>query len=280
MRNILILTDFSDNSHHAVMYTAALTSQVSAFRIVLYHSARPVLPATEITLDPSQYETDAEDDRVYRMLTELKNEVLTLAYSGTVVDIRVDTDPLTEGVRTVIEEEGIDLVVMGILGKDRTELTLFGSNTLSIIRSISISVLVVPPEAVSRPVTTIVFASALKNLQEGNPVTKVRLVARLFNARLLVVNVGKEGADEDAVLVKEQQDFREAWSAEGAEYHYVINDDAAEGIMLVAEAKDAQLVVIKPIERGFFESFFHRSVSKRLAFQTIIPLLIMHGRNG
>lgn len=274
MRNILLLTDFSQASLHAARYAASLTSQVSAFRIILYHSARPAAIAAEVPFAQAYYESGA-DDSVYRELTELKNELLSLAYSGTIVDIYVDTRPFIEGIKAFIKEESIDLVVMGTSGKGKVERVLMGSNTVAIIRECPVAVMIVPPKAVVEPITSVVFATDLKDVRESTPVHRIKWIAALFKAKLSVVNVSEERASVDADVIREQRDLHDVWTAQGAEYFYVTHKDPAAGIMEFAEAHDVQLVMVIPREKSFFDSFFGRSVSNELAYHTTVPLLVL-----
>lgn len=45
-----------------------------------------------------------------------------------------------------------------------------------------------------------------------------------------------------------------------------------------AEDEDVDLVITIPKKFGFFESLFKRSVTKKLAYHTEIPLLILKGK--
>lgn len=279
MRNILVLTDFSDSSEHAARYVAALSAQLSAFRIILYHSVQPVPVVVTEPIIPQPYnEGESLNEGTYRELTELKNDLLSLAYSGTVIDIHVGKGPFIEEVQSFIKEEGIDLIVMGTSGKGKIERSLMGSNTIAIIRSSHVSVLVVPPMASPEPLRTIAFASDLEEVREKTPVRRITSIAKMLNARLLVVNVSREKTEVNDDTIREQQDFLDIWSDAGVEYHYVVHNDPAEGIMEFAEENDVRLVIIIPKERSFFESFFHRSVSKQLAYHTKVPLLVLHSK--
>jgi hypothetical protein len=46
--------------------------------------------------------------------------------------------------------------------------------------------------------------------------------------------------------------------------------------MRFADREDIQLVITLPQKYGFFESLFHRSVTKKLAFHTHLPLLLLN----
>lgn len=274
MKNLLILIDFSESSSHAARYAAYLTSRLTAFRMVLYHSEESATPVTEVLLSEALNNENLNQES-YRQLTELKNELLPSAFAGTIIDIHVSNVPLVEDFHSFVREEHIDLIVMGTSGKGKMERALIGSNTTKIVQSSPVAVLVVPPMTVFQPVRTVAFASDLKRVKESTPFSRIIGIASLLGARLLVFNVSRENEEVNREVIKEQQDFFDIWSRKGIEYYYVVHDDVAEGIMTFAREHDVQLVVLLHREQSFFDSFFGRGVSHQLAYHTTLPLLIL-----
>ncbi|MGX5691310.1 universal stress protein [Arcticibacter tournemirensis] len=276
MKTILILTDFSDPSLNAARYAAGLSSELNTSRIILYHSFLPLPMATELPVPPPLPSEDPYG-RSNRQLNALKDELSIKLSEGAHIETRTGEGPFVSSVMSLVRDENIDMVVMGTSAKGTLERIIMGSNTLELIRKCKVPLLVIPPEAIYKPVHVVAFASDLKDVSDKTPVLKIKPIIDLLNARLLVFNVSEEGVGSfHTDLIKEQKELHERWDAESVEYHYVNHKDIAEGIMRFAEDNNVQLVIVIPGKHEFFESFFHRSISKKLAYHTRIPLLIVN----
>ncbi len=274
MKTILILTDFSDPSLNAARYAAGLSSELPVTRIILYHSFQPLPMATELPVSPPLPLEDPYG-RSSRQLNDLKNELSVKLSEGVHIETLTADGPFVSSVMSLVRDENVDMVVMGTSAKGTLERIIMGSNTLELIRRCTVPLLVIPPEATYKPVQVVAFASDLKDVSDKTPVQKIKPILDLLNARLMVFNVSEEGSFHTD-LIKEQKELHERWGTEKVEYHYVNNKDVAEGIMRFAEGNNVQLVIVIPGKHEFFESFFHRSISKKLAYHTRIPLLIVN----
>jgi nucleotide-binding universal stress UspA family protein len=181
------------------------------------------------------------------------------------IETEADEFPLAPGVKRLTGNGDAGLVVMGITGKSDLEQILIGSHTLDLAKDSHTPLLIVPGSARFEKIRRIVFACDLEIAPDAIPVPAIRTLAQRLGARLVILNVGHEPAG---------QPVAEAFSgSEPPEYHQVARRDIAKGIMEFAGHHDIQLVITIPQKYGFFESLFHRSVTKKLAFHTHLPLL-------
>ena len=59
-------------------------------------------------------------------------------------------------------------------------------------------------------------------------------------------------------------------------YHFVQGDNFAEAINQFATANKIDLIIIIPKKHGLFESVFHKSRTKELAFHSSTSLMVVH----
>lgn len=274
MKTILLPTDFSESALNAGHYAAALTKQLGVFRIILYHSYQTKPIATDVPLI-----TSAElnlKERSLEALNTFAEELKPLLLEGVSTEILADERPLLYALKNIIEEEQVELVVIGATGKSNLEKVLVGSNTLSLAQAGLAPLLIVPLNARFQNIHHVVFASDLKQVTQTTPVKLIKSFIHHLDARLLVLNVTEEDKnhfDPDSIL--EQEALHDLWDSEKATFHYTTHADIAQGITEFAEENDAQIAIIIPRQRGFFDSIFHRSISKKLALHTHIPLLLL-----
>lgn len=261
---MLILTDFSSTAFNALGYAVALCQQLKTSRIILYHSyAVPPMPVY------------AYEDSIQK-LTELKNQIHHLVPENTVIDVLTDEQLLLKSVNKLVKQEQIGLVVMGIKGKSNLDQVLIGSNTISLAKECPAPLLIVPFEAEFEIIQKVVFACDLKKVSTTTPVNAIRTFIRQLEAKLFILNVNHSKGDYDPDVAGDLAALQDLWDHEKPLYYHIQSEDISKGIVDFAHEYQVQLIITVPRVYGFFDSIFHRSVTKKLAYHTNLPLLLFN----
>jgi len=275
MKTILILTDFSEAALNAAKYGAALTHQLGTPSMILYHSYEFIPIPTDIPVPEPSGVINFHEESIEH-LNDLKNTLQSLVNKKTTIEIRTDERPLFLAEQLITEQQHAGLVIMGITGKSNLEELLVGSNTVAIAKECTVPLLVVPKEAKFENIRNVLFACDLKKVSKSTPVNVIKTFIHAMGAKLFILNVDHNDRDHfDPDIITQQAILHDQWDSENPEYHYTDHEDTAEGIMQFADEHDIQLVITVPKKYDFFESLFHRSVTKKLAFHTHIPLLLL-----
>lgn len=273
VNRMLVLTDFSQEAANAARYATGLARHLGAKKITLYHSYESIaVPATAFAPYTGGF-TESPEVSIQK-ITELKDELQEWCPENTEIDVRCDERNLMNAVVTLSEQERIGLVVMGVSGKSGLERAIMGSNTISLAKDSPAPLLIVPPVATFQPIKTVVFACDLKRISIATPVLAIKHFINTLAARLVILNVNTEGGHINPEAIKETKYLDHLWDEQQAEYYYIDHQDTAKGIMEFAYRQRAELVITVPKQYGFFESIFHRSVTKKLAYHTHLPLLL------
>lgn len=276
MKTILVATDFSETASHAAYYAISMAMQIGFPRIILYHSYDIPYASSEIPL-PEPDNIRQLHEKSLEFLEYLKNDLMTVAGKQIIVDIHTNEIPLVLGIETFIEQEDIQMVVMGTTGKGKVERTLFGSNCLSLAKECTVPLLLVPYEAPVERIKRIVLATDLKEIVQIGPVMTIKNMIHTLKAKLFILNVDQNESEHYSPdIIAQQSALHKLWDAENPEYHFSNHKDSAAGIMAFAEEKDIQLVVAIPRKYSFFESLFNRSLTEKLAYHSHIPLLFIN----
>jgi nucleotide-binding universal stress UspA family protein len=271
LKNILVLTDFSDAAVNAARYAAAFAARIEARNMIIYHSTSlPIV--TDVPFGTSSRATDDQEE-IKIKLDRLKDEMSSLVSSEITISTRRDERVLISAVNILAEQLRLGLVAMGTTGRSNLKEILVGSNTTTIARESRIPVLIVPAGAQFEEIERVVFACDLKKVSETTPVEAIKTVIATLRAKLLILNVGDD-QNFDPDMIKELTDLHRLWDDEQPEYHYIQHEDLVTGIMDFATRQKAQLVITVPKQYGFFEGLFHRGLTKRLAYHTHLPLLL------
>ena len=132
VKNILLATDFSDVSKKAVPYAAAIAGKYGS-RIYLVHVI-PTPPRTAIPVEPLPAQLDRDRlNAELEMKTFLRGDSLHQIPHET----RVEQGPIGEALSELIEQDEIDLLVLGTHGRGGLKKILLGSVAEELFRRAS-----------------------------------------------------------------------------------------------------------------------------------------------
>ncbi|WP_026768137.1 universal stress protein [Asinibacterium sp. OR53] len=274
MNKILIPTDFSATATNAALYALGLAKQVGVKSVVLYNAYQspvtidPMMPTVQL-FDIDELKKNSEEalDRFRSQLKEAAGTISLETFSAFNV--------LSEGLDSVCQETGADLIVMGISGAGGVEETLIGSNAVSVARHSTYPVIIVPAQASFVPIQEVLFACDYKKVVETTPVGSIKSLLSATGARLSVLNVYHNKEYDDTFTY---ESLMLDTLLEGCRPHYffVDNPDFTDAINAFVKEKHSQIVITIPKKHGWFEGLFHKSHTRMLAFHSIIPLMVIH----
>ncbi len=277
MNTILIPTDFSETAKNAARYAIKLAESLDVKKIIIYNayqkpvSGDPMMDAVEL-YDIQSFKKISEEG-----LLQFKNGLQAFCDPGIELTTISEFNILSSGVNEVCEENKVDLIVMGITGGGSgIEERLIGSNTIQIAKHTLVPVIIIPSEASFKPLNNIVLACDFKNVVETTPVDALKNILNATEARLFVLHVDQTNKPPSQETRFESLLLDTLLQGYHPEYHFISNPDFVDGINQFAVEKQADLIVAIPKKHGLFEGLFHRSNTKKLAFHTHVPLMVVH----
>ncbi len=270
---ILIPTDFSKNARHAIDYATLLAKSVSAEIKLLYVYTPPVTRgnlAYPLIQDEIKRGVKEAGEQMIKLCSETTDGSGLLCKSHVIIGVVVDE------IIKVSEDSKIDLIVMGTKGASGIEKILFGSNTASVIEMATCPVLVVPMNAVITLPKKIVFATDFQDT-DMQSLKELVTITNGLKAELILLHVSKEDLKSDRDLI---EDFSKAVAEEvniDQPYYYVMHHENIQaGIDKFVDSVGANLIALSMRKRGFFKKLFDPSLSKKMAYQADLPLLVFH----
>jgi nucleotide-binding universal stress UspA family protein len=139
-KNILFATDFSEPSRHALLHALAMAKRYDA-KLTVVHVAAPEA-ATPIPMEPVPLELDWQKKKAAESLARLEDfEPLHMYPHETILK---QGNPWME-MSGVIEDKGIDLIVLGTHGRGVFATLMLGSVAEQVLRHATCPVLTVGP---------------------------------------------------------------------------------------------------------------------------------------
>jgi nucleotide-binding universal stress UspA family protein len=276
MRAVLILTDFSEAAFRAAEYACWLAGVLQIQRVVLYHAYEVVIMSTETPMPPVKTNEELFFESM-QALSAMRDRLKLNLPNTVAIDMLAENSFLPETINQRCQEHNVDLIVMGKSDKTRVDRLIAGNVTVRMLERSRYPLLMVPEDTViGKEITTIVFATDLKDVA-SIPATLLYSFLDAFKAKLDVVNAGPavEGEYVSESRKKAVEHLHDMLDKYSPSFYFVDGDNVAGSLLTFAGQHHASLLMTMPKTHNFFSSIFHKSVSKRLAYNSPIPLLCL-----
>lgn len=267
MKTILVPTDFSETANNAAVYAAKFAKSVNA-QILLFHVYHlPVTTIAEFPIMPIALDEIHTENEEY-----IKKEAAILSkQTGATVIYQAKMGLPADEIREI---KDMSLIIMGMKGSSKISETLLGSIAASTFRSSKIPVLLIPSKAKYKKPETIVFACDYHPTTDIHSLDALKSFSRAFDSKIYVLNIKRK---KESVTINDQMGTKLESQINNVEhvYYFPEKEDLADGIHEFATEHDADIVAVIPHHYNLIEGMFHKSISKRLAFNTNVPLLAL-----
>jgi len=273
MKSIIIATDFSNNAFKAAGYAANLYRNIPC-RFILFHA---YYDGGSMVKEDIPHIIASKSEEINRNLTQLKNEFQELVHH---VDTTIEAIALYgEIVKMIINEakkQFADLIVIGTKGAGDNQTTVFGRSTVAILEDLPCSVICVPINTRLTGLDHIMFATDYHNINNLGKLFEIKGLAKANDSKISIVNIMKDL--KVPVPIENGMEGLALHNFLGVipnEFYNHQADDIKTGILNFANQKEVNLIVMINREKTFWESLFHKSLSKDTALNSAIPLLIL-----
>ncbi|MGB3466318.1 MAG: universal stress protein [Cyclobacteriaceae bacterium] len=268
MKNILLLTDFSDNAKSAIYYALSLFKDSDAHFIMLHGMYLKYSKANAPALP-----TDVRTEFAKASFAELM-EAINKDFPGNDFDIKTEIwcGEVLGITSTLVAERQVDLIIMGARGISGFADVLMGHNTITVMEQVHCAVLAVPADYQYKDVEKIVLAMDQGEGPSDAVMKPMLTIAEKFDAQVLVLHVSKEESTGKEVNYDR---VNNCLKKVRSHCMTIYDEDVEAGLgSFVRDEKVEMLAMIKQ-KLNFFERVFHRSLSNKMVLKTDVPILVM-----
>ncbi len=271
INHILVPIDFSESSKNALKSAIKIAKKAEAkitmVNAVHMHTPLPHLKGGSLM---QQFIADYEW-QVKESFNELESEVVELKEVPHEEERFLSY--LTDAIYTETQTKDIDLIVMGTRSQHTIGERLLGSNSIDIIKTSEVPVLVIPESFHEFAPKTIGFASDFLQTRAWS-LNMLKALGHLYGAEVMVFHIADEiGADEQKQIDRIKKNLS---SLEHFSIRIVAADSVVEGIKEFSASHHLDVLAMMPREHNLFERLFVKSVTKEIAIDIDIPLLTFH----
>lgn len=272
---ILILTDFSDLSKIAINYGLKMAGKLEAEYTILNIVRLDGVPKSHLKMKQIERSlVDIAEEEGAKLIEESLKQTKAKA---NITFKAVKSHKVADTVGRFAEANKINLIIMGSRGASSFKKAVLGGTTVSVIDVCDAPVLAIPEKAEFTNFKNVVYASDLKNVQKE--LDTIIPFARIFGSTVHMVHVvdaidkNVDARREEANTLVQKADYSKI------SLEVVIDDNVPEAIDKYLKEKKGDVLTTFTHELSLFDKIFARSVTRKLAYQGIIPLLTFKRRS-
>jgi len=278
IKKILVPTDFSSCAVNA-LNVAVQTAKLCSLEINLLHvvdrTDNLYIERVDIAKEKHSVileEVQAKLDAVKASISETESlEIRTFLREG-------DVD---ENILELCEEKGIDMIMMGTFGVNGLKDRIWGSKTAALTGKTSVPVMVIPYEYDWKPPRKILLAT---NFFEDDQAVLQPVIdlANAFEATLYAaIFTDKDKADPSVYMehgmnmLDYEKILKKRFNSESVITCQLAGDKFEDTMQEYIRNNDIDVLTMITYQRSLWDRIFKPSATRRMSYQTTIPLLII-----
>ncbi|AOW16830.1 universal stress protein [Polaribacter vadi] len=278
MKNILLPTDFSENSWNAIVYAINFYKNdactfyllnVGGFASIVTDT--PYIPDSKVLeqdyINPAKIKLRNIIKRIsVEFPTNKKHKFYMLAEYSYLID----------AIRKHVKEKKIDIIVMGTKGASGLKEKIVGSNAGDVITKVACTTLIVPENAKFKELKEIAFPTDFVlhyNIQALEPIFEI---TEHKEASLRVVHISKQ----EAVLNIDQQNnknlLEDLLYNRNYSFHTLTNKKVEDAVQCFVESRDIDMIVMVAKNLNYFQQLFFHTKVEKISYHTSVPFFVLH----
>jgi len=275
MTRILLPTDFSKNSLTAIRYGLTLYKDIKCTFYLLNSYMPPVYHTEYLMGSPAQIGLgDIVQENSMTNLETLKKKLqkdfenpLHTFITHSALNV------LSSEVTRTVEEERIDLVIMGTQGATGATEILFGTNTVHVIKNAKCPVLAIPSGFKYEAPEQILFPTDYEVELDKDILSELLKIVHKHGSLINIMHVFT-GFDLNPIQQKNKETLEKVLT-KNALFHEVSSNEIITAINAFQLKQKINLLVMVQNKHTFFERLFIEPVIKKIGFHVTVPFMVI-----
>lgn len=260
MKTIIVPVDFSRTSINTANYAVKMLTGQHETEVILYHA----------------YEKSTEAENATELIEELKQRLTTAG----IVHVKTHTeesDDFPDALCRFARHHAAQLIIMGLTGKSKLAQMFLTGKTLKIVEKNPCPVLVVPPAATFNQIKNVALTSDFKEVGVSIPFIPIKAVLEMFHPNVHIVNVNSEHyVSLSEQFLNQRSQMTEMFGDYQPEFYFIGTYDFHDTINQFVADKKIDMIITIPKSHSFIEHLFKPSNTKKLVFESTVPVLAAH----
>jgi nucleotide-binding universal stress UspA family protein len=276
MRNILIPTDFSANAMNALKYATELFKYdksrffiMHAYQDEIFDDEERIKQETLVKV--TQEVADHSISNLENVLKEIKTVSPNPRHSYSIISAN---NMLVDEADKIVDEENIDVIVMGTRGNTNDKKLTFGSHTLQVLRYVQCPVLAIPEHYKGIQPRHILFPTNYLIPYKRRELKLLCELAAPYRAIIDMLYVSK--SERLSMRQQQNQSFvKDELCKNELNFITVDSSDITDAICNYIDENGVDMLVMVNTRHSFFENIFFKSKIDDITLRIDIPFLAL-----
>lgn len=277
MKKILVPTDFSKAAQIATEVARDIAKKAGS-ELILLHVIEEASGGSFNVEGEAKYGGDVEDKLftialIKKAKKQMENLLSNPMFNGVKVKSELKIGTPFHGMRTIITEKKVDLVVMGTAGQTKVQEMIIGTNTEKVVRHAKCPVLTVQKKPTTTDFKNIVYATAMSKDEEVFAAI-VKRAQNLYEATVHLVRINTPGNFQRDVVVRQyMKDFAKKLMLKNYTINIFNDMSEEEGVIYFADSINADLIAMATHGRTGFAHVLAGSIAEDVVSHSKRPVL-------
>ncbi|SHI80292.1 Nucleotide-binding universal stress protein, UspA family [Arenibacter nanhaiticus] len=278
MRQILIPTDFSNNSWNAITYGLQFFKKsrctfyllhiipIFSFSESLNESANSSADLQEQLLIEKQAELQKVIDKIEKKFLNPKHRFIGVA----VYDFFIDA------IRKQVLDKQIDMIIMGTKGASGLKKVAIGSNTGDVITKVKCPLLAIPENSQYIRPKEIAFPTDFQMGFDLKVLYTLLEIAGRYKAIIRVLYISKKKESLSLEQTKNKDFLHDYFSDLEHTFHFVTGNKMETAIQSFTERNEIDMIAMVAKNLNYFQRILFKPEVEEISYHTKIPFLVLH----
>lgn len=281
MKRILLPTDFSKNAWNAISYALEFfKDEVCSFYFL--HTYTPSFYRMDYMMGGPSYTAipdvgvDISLAGLEKTLKDVKKQFPNNKHS---YDTLSAFNTLTDEIKEICAEKGINLIVMGTQGATGAKRIFLGTHTVYTIRKAIVPVLAIPENYSYQNIRTILFPTDYLSRYKPEEIKTLIDLAKVYTAKIIVLHATEENPHDE-----NQERNKEFLYRDLAEVPHIFKEFEKQYMPDVVHQyisdHDVDLLAMMNRKHSFLERLLIKQNVDSIGFHITIPFLVIRDTSG
>ena len=276
MKRVLLPTDFSDGAWNAIQYAVMLLQHKKCTFYILNVFSVPFTTANMMAPEPGNPSYDEASKKSNEKLKIILKKLKSKENPRHHFILESKNNFLIDAINNIVEQNAIDLIIMGTKGVKNIKGTSYGSNAVAVMeKTMNCPVVVVPEKANFKGLKEVVFPTSYEFASKSGEIKTFIDFIKDYESTIKILHIN-ENEELSNTQIENKKLLEEKLS--GLEYtvHALTNIEPALGVSCFAQSREADLIALVNRKHSFFYRLMEKQTLKGISHYSNIPLLIMH----
>lgn len=264
IKEICVPFNFSKSAYVGLKFAAGFAKMIGADITIMHCFQSTALEfgsASDVEYSTSTYERKKE----------ILKKIPELSFVNT--SFLIEHCFMPELLRDLDQDRKIDMVIMGSqISSDRDK--ILGTNASSLVKMITIPLLIIPDDISRIKIKNIMFAVDYKEFENLESIATLKNFAHISGAKIHIVHVTDHEMNPYQKEVENK--LTEIFADIDHKFYEFNYPNVHKGLKEIARLNDIDMISMTPRKHGFIEAIYKKSETRKMAMDTKIPLLVFH----